>query len=128
MQVWISKEVGRQLSDPVWQPASRSAFDKRVSEYAKKEVASAAIDAFHAAQGAARMGNVLYNSAVGSMWKAVSTMGKAAGKTMFKVELGLQFMPHSMERFNRGMLAEVGSDVFVARSITAQCRPPAATY
>jgi hypothetical protein len=128
MQVWISKEVGRQLSDPVWQPASRSAFDKRVSEYAKKEVASAAIDAFHAAQGAAKMGNVLYNSAVGSMWKAVSTMGKAAGKTMFKVELGLQFMPHSMERFNRGMLAEVGSDVFVARSITAQCRPPAATY
>jgi hypothetical protein len=128
MQVWISKEVGRQLSDPVWQPASRSAFDKRVSDYAKKEVASAAIDAFHAAQGAARMGNIVYNSAFGSMWKAASTMGKAVGKTMFKVELGLQFMPHSMERFNRGMQAEVGNDVFVAKSITAQCQPPAATY
>lgn len=128
MQVWIGKEVGRQLSDPAWQPASRNPFDKRVSEHAKKLVATAAIDAFHAAQGAAKMGSVLYNTAFGSIWKAAGTMGKSFAVTMGKVEIGLLFMPHSMERFNRGMQAEVGADVFLARTVNAQCQPPASTY
>lgn len=128
MQAWIKTEVGRQLSDPVWQPASRTGFDKRVSEHAKALVSTSAIDAYHAVQGAARMGNVLYNSVFGSMGKAATTMGMSLGVTMAKVEIGQLLMPHSMERFNRGMQAEVDRDVFVAKAVTAQCMPPAATY
>jgi len=128
MQAWIRTEVGRQLSEPVWQPATRTVFDQRVSAYAKDLVGTSAIDAFHAAQGAARMGNVLYNSMFGSMGKAATTMGTSLGVTMAKIEIGMQFMPHSMARFNRGMQAEVDRDVFVAKAVTAQCMPPASTY
>ncbi|MGV7209819.1 YqiA/YcfP family alpha/beta fold hydrolase [Oxalobacteraceae bacterium A2-2] len=128
MQLWIRQQVGRQLDTPAWQPDTRSAFDQRVAEQARKLVATAAIDAYHEARALGKLGGVMYDTAAGSTWKAVSTMGFAMGKALAKIQLGLQFMPHSMERFNRGMQAEVGNDVFVAQAVTAQCRKPASTY
>lgn len=131
-EVAIEQAIGQKtrsyLSAPVWQPDSNSAFDKRVSGYARKLVANAGIEEYLAARAIGKMGSVLYNAGFGSMWQAAKVTGTAVAATVGKLEFGLALMPHSMARFNRGMQAELGSDVFTAKAITAQCQTPAATY
>ena len=128
MEAWISRAIGTQLKNAAWQPISNHAFDKQVSNHMKEAVADVAIDAFHSAQGAAKMGKVVYDGTVGNIWKAVGAIGVATAKAAAKTSFNTAFLPHSMERFNRGMQAAISDDVFIARTIAAQCQRSATTY
>lgn len=128
MELWIGRAVGTQLRNAAWQPVSNRPFDQKVAKHMQEVVADVAVDAFHGTQGAAKMGKVVYDSTVGDIWKAMGAVGMATAKAAAKARLNAAFLPHSMARFNRGMQAAVGDDVFIARAVAAQCQRTATTY
>ena len=128
LQTAIEGLTKRYINDDVWLPKNTTAEDQKVSAFAKQAVASAALDIYQTARAVGTMGSIMYNMTFGSSVKALKSAATPLVVTSAKIALKFRFMPHSMERFNRGMQANMGGDVFSTDTVSADCRRPSSTF
>lgn len=128
LQKAIAEETKAYFDDPVWLPENASSADKKVAAFAKQAVANAALDVYQTARAAVTMGSIMYNMMLGSSMQALKGAATPIAVTSAKLMLKSKFMPHSMERFNRGMMANLGNDVFLANTVSAECSPPSSIF
>ena len=123
IQHYVAASTNRLFDDPGWIPA-QSLQDERVLALTREALGDAAVDVYQMARGATAMGSILYNAMLGSSMAAMKGIAAPVGAAAGKLAVKRLLMPHSMERFNRGMLAEIGRDVFIANVVYGECRQP----
>lgn len=130
----IRSKIGSDMSGPQWHADRLPNVDNQaVVDAVKHEVTQVAVDAYETAGGLTSIAKSGYkftmsNSVMGTM-SGMGALGATLGKMMaaqFAVVHLLQ--PHSMERFNRGMIDVAGAQVFLADPVRAQCATQATLY
>ena len=130
----IRGKIGSDMSGPLWRADKLSNVDNQaVVAAVKHEVTQVAVDVYKTAGGMANIAKGGYKFALGNTLmdtaSGAGTLAATLGKMMATQYLVARFLqPHSMERFNRGMLEVAGAEVFLAEPVRAQCATQATLY
>lgn len=130
----IKNAIKGEMAAPIWQPNSPRPFDKEVADAVKQQVIQAGLDLYGDLGMVTGMAKGLYNLGQDD-WKtqlggAGTFVGMAAKAMAKEYEMRHFLMPHSMDRFNRGMGQLGGVDVFqnMPEQIRAQCETQSTYY
>ena len=114
------------LNDPFWDAGNGSKINKDVADYTRKAVVSAAFEIRNTTEAAINMGSILYDMAFGNSTKALKNTVKPILSAAKELAFKRVVMAHSMGRFNRGMMANLDSNVFDSQVSSATCLRPTA--
>lgn len=127
MKAAIKALMNGEMKQPLFAADSRSPFDQAVADEIADRVKVAAIQSYQQVFTVAAVGRTAVEYKWGAKWKVFAELGASAAKAYAGYRLVTDVLrPHSMDRFNRGLLAAWSGDVFDATAVADRCSVPGA--